>query len=165
MAVRRDDGRPGEGMRPRVTRPGGSEVARAVTTVIVESEPHESIELFRHIFRKTHDPRTRHREALAYLSSDYYQHPENFSDLLMASFAADSATAAALLALKRCVLEFKQGGQAYRVPCDVRELSEDETPYQAAFWHNKLFNPAMPADLRILAFRPDWPAAKAEPAS
>ena len=35
--------------------------------------------------------------------------------------------------------------------------------YQASYWHNKLFNPAMPADIRILAFAPDWSSAEADP--
>ncbi len=163
MAVRQFDGRPLEGLRPRVVRLDASEIVPTITTLIVEHDPAPSIDLFRHIYRKTHDPRARHREALSVLSSVHYQYPENFDDRLTASFARDSGTAAALLAIKTCVLEFAQFGQAYRIPCRVSELAEDEPAYRASYWHNKLFNPAMPADIRILAFAPDWSSAEADP--
>ena len=159
QAVREYGGRPTPGMRPRVLLPDGREIAPAVTLVLVEAEPADSLALFRHIVGKTHDPETRYREALKVLSSAYYQNPGTFSDVMTALFAADSPTAAALAAAGRCVLEFGQFDRGYRVPCAVRAAAPDEPLHHATYWHNHLFNPAMPGAVRILAFTPDWRGA------
>lgn len=163
IAVRQYSGRPLAGMRPRVTRLDGREIVPAITTVLVESEPQESTAMFRHIVRKTHDPERRHNEALKVLCAAHFQHPENFRDELTALFAVDSLLAKALVELERCALVFEQFGQRYRLPCDVFDLGEDEPAFQATYWHNKMFNPALPAAVRILAFQPDWEQAEASP--
>ncbi len=162
-AMRAHGGRPGPGMRPRVARPDGTELAPAVTVVLIEAEPSDSIAQFRHIARKTHDPERRYREALALLSSTYFQRPERFADLLTALFAVDSHRAERLVAEGRCVLDFEQFSQRFRIPCRVSALAPAAPAFQATYWHNHLFNPAMPAAVRILGFAPDWREATAEP--
>ena len=162
-AVRQYGGRPSPGMRPRVAHIGGSELAAAMTVVLVEKGPGESTALFRHIVRKTHDPERRYRDALKALSSAYYQAPANFSDVMTALFAAQSALAGTLVSQARCVLEFEQFSQGYRIPCGVVALADDDPAYQATYWHNHMFNPVMPGAVRVLAFTPDWPRAAAHP--
>ncbi|MED5392711.1 MAG: hypothetical protein VX977_13155, partial [Pseudomonadota bacterium] len=55
-----------------------------------------------------------------------------------------------------CILDFSQFGSRYRLPCSVRELGEDTAAFEATYWHNRLFNPRMPADIKVLGFLPDW---------
>lgn len=158
-AIRRQGGRPSPGMRPRVVREDGGLIAAVITVLIVLKDPAASADAFRHIVRRTHDPCERYQAGLGALASAYYQHPENFSDVLTALFPADSEVAATLVAEARCVLDFQQHGQGYSIPCVVSELPEDDPAYQATCWHNYLFNPALPPAIRVLAFSPDWAAA------
>ena len=72
-------------------------------------------------------------------------------------------TAAALRAQAGCVLEFEQFGQSYRIPCAVAALLPDSAAYQVTYWHNHMFNAAMPGAVQILAFTPDWRQATAVP--
>ncbi|MFQ5958707.1 MAG: hypothetical protein ACE5LF_04990 [Alphaproteobacteria bacterium] len=162
-AVRHYGGRPSPGMRPRVTRADESEIAPAVTVVLVEAEPGDSIALFRHIVRKTHDPERRYRDGLQTLSSAYFQRPGNFSDVMTAVFPVESPLAETMVSEARCVLEFEQFSQSYRIPCGVGALAQDDPAYQATYWHNQMFNPTMPGVVRILAFTPDWRQATASP--
>lgn len=163
QAAREEGGRPSPGMRPWVTREDGGEIAGAITVLVVENEPKESAAQFQHIVRRTHDPRERYAKGLEILVAAYYQYPENFSDVMMAAFNVESPTAAALVAEGRCVLHFRQDDQSFRIPCRVGELDSDEWVWQATYWHNRLFNPAPLPSYRILAFEPDWAAAKAFP--
>jgi hypothetical protein len=160
-AMRLEGGRPSPGMRPRVTRQDGSEIAPAITVLLVEKEPEATTDLFRHIVRKTHDSRQRYEEGVRMLSSAYYQYPDSFSGVLTGLFSADSALAAALREDGRCVLHFRQGGQSYRIPCDTAELRPKDTAFQATYWHNHLFNPTPPSRFCLLAFYPDWAEATA----
>ncbi len=159
LAARQAGGRPSAGMRPRVLSPAGDEISPGITTLIIEDEPEHGTQLFRHQFLKTQDPVERYDKVLEILSASYFQQPQNFSDVMTALFEDGSAIVARLLIYGRCVLEFEQYSQSYRVPCAVAALAEDEAFYQATYWHNRMFNPNLPPGIRILAFTPDWPHA------
>ena len=115
--------------------------------------------------RRTQDPRERYQAALKLLSANFYQYPEAFSDEMTALFGLGSALADALLAAGSCRLDFDHFNQRYRLPCHLREVAKETPAHQATYWHNALFNPTLPGDVRVLAFQPDWAAAVADPAT
>lgn len=162
-AVRQQDGRPSPGMRPRALSRDGALITQAVTVLVVPREPEETNYRFRHLARRTHDPAERFQKALETLSEAYFQRPREFSDQMTALFGPDSTLASALLAAPGCILEFEQFSQRYRVPCAAAELPRDDPAWQHTYWHNFLFNPALPPDPRILAFAPHWSEAEADP--
>ena len=162
-AVRQYGGRPTPGMRPRVLREDGGELAPAITVVLIEARPGASTALFRHIVQRTHDPERRYRAALEQLSGAYFHDWAKFSDVLTALFPADQPAAGTLVANGACVLEFTQFGQSYRIPCRVTDLAPDDPAFQATYWHNAMFNAAMSAAARVLAFAPDWAESSADP--
>jgi len=163
MAVRQAGGRPTSGMRPEVRLAEAEKPLGTITTLIVRREPREATAQFRHLVRKTQDPAERHDAALETLAAAYYQRPREFSDELTALFGPAPGLADRLLAAGRCVLNFAQYSQRYRLPCAARNLGEDEPAFQATYWHNALFNPALPGGVRVLGFQPDWARAEAEP--
>jgi len=162
-AVRHDDGRPSAGMRPEVLMRDQTEALGRIIVLIVKNRAGEFASRFRFMASKTNDPADRRDSALRFLAAGYYQKPDEFSDELTALFAPRSGLADHLLAARRCVLVFEQYGQRYRLPCAVRDLPENDSAYQVTYWHNSLFNPAIPGGIQILGFRPDWPAARATP--
>ncbi len=162
-AVRNYEGRPSAGMRPAVFAADGGPLSPALTMVLVETQPGETADRFRHIVRRTHDPAARRDEALRFLSSAYYQTPAKFSDVMTALLTVESELADALVAGTRCLLEFDQFSQGYRIPCDVAALAPGDPAYETTYWHNHMFNAAMPGVVRILAFTPDWRQATANP--
>jgi hypothetical protein len=162
-AVRQGGGRPSGGMRPRVLVGPPEADLGAITVLINKSEPGQVTSQFRHLARKTHDPVERYNDALKLLAAAYYQRPEEFSDELTALFGEVSETADRLLAGGRCRLLFEQYNQSYDLPCTLRQLPTSHPAYQATFWHNSLFNPNLPGGVRVLAFRPDWSRASADP--
>jgi len=161
-AMRREAGRPSDGMRPVLTRENGEEIGR-ITVVICEGDPQATTAQFRHIVQRTLDPAERSKKALEFLSSAYFQKGETFCDALLASFAAESPVADALVADGRCVLSFQQFSQSYRLVCRVEELDPGDRLAQALYWHNHMFNPNMPPGLRPLALWPIWDEASAFP--
>jgi len=156
LAARQAGGRPIPGMRPQVLTPAGELLSPGVIVLILERDPAASIALFRHQYQKTNDPIERYDKIVEILSGGYFQEPAVFSDVMTALFGGDSAVARRLLSHARCVLEFEQYNQAFRVPCSVSELAVRDDSYQATYWHNRMFNPNMPPDIRVLAFTPDW---------
>ena len=162
-AVRQEGGRPSSGMRPRALGLSGGELAPAITLLILPRDLAETIHRFRHLARRTQDPAERFQKAIETLAESYFQRPREFSDQMTALFGPGSDLVARLLGAEGCVLEFAQFGQRYRLPCAVSELSPDQPQWQHTYWHNFLFNPALPPDPRILAFAPHWTEAEADP--
>jgi len=163
IAMRKDEGRPSPGMRPRVLAPDGRELSAALTVLLVPSAPEESTSFFRFQVQKTRDHKQTYEKGLEYLQSTHFQHPKNFSDELTALLNTGSPLAESLLALGGCVLEFDQFSQRYGLPCQVRSLAPGGPAYEATYWHNHIFNPAMPGEVTILGLRPDWASAHIEP--
>jgi hypothetical protein len=162
-AVRHGGGRPSSGMRPSVSLWGAGAALGPITVLIVKREPEVTTAQFRHLARKTHDPAERRDGALKFLAAAYHQRPQDFSDEPAALFGPESEIADGLLGAGRCRLRFEQYRQTYDLPCQVRQLADDDPAFQATYWHNALFNAALPAGVRVLAFRPDWSAASADP--
>ena len=163
-AMRRRAGRPSPGMCPQMLSAAGETLAPAVTTLLVRRESESFAPEFRHLARRSQDPRDRREAALALLAERYYQYARDFSDLLTATFAAASPLAEGLLREGRCVLAFAQDGQHYTLPCTVQRLGLDDPRREETWWHNALFNPQLPPDVPVLAFAPRWLDADADPA-
>jgi hypothetical protein len=163
LAVREAGGRPTSGMRPVLRLAEDGPPLGTITTLILRRAPEEATAQFRHMARKTQDPAERYDAALKMLAAAYYQRPREFSDRITALFGPGSEIAEQALAAGRCRLEFAQYSQRYTLPCDLYALAEDDPAFQATYWHNALFNPALPAGIRVLAFQPDWALAEADP--
>jgi hypothetical protein len=161
IAVRDHGGRPTPGMRPLL------EVAARqvgpITVVLNKRDGGETTAQFRFMVKKTHDPADRYDAALRYLAAAYYQHPDSFSDRLTALFAPEVELPAQISGRADCVLTFAQFNQRWRLPCAAQLLEPDAAEYQATYWHNALFNPRLPGNVRIVAFTPDWTHAEAGP--
>ena len=155
LAVRRDAGRPGPGMRPLVALCGGGDLGQIVVLIRREDSAQVTAR-FQHMVRRTRDPAERRESALRFLAEAYYQRPEEFSDELTALFAPRHALPEALLEAGRCVLRFEQFEQRYDLWCTVRRLATTDPGHAFTYWHNSLFNPAIPGDAQVLAFQPSW---------
>jgi hypothetical protein len=162
IAMRQDGGRPSAGMRPRLLDPAGRELSPALTVLLVPRDPAQSTAFFRFQAMKHADPRDLYERALAFLQADYFQRPEVFSDRLLAVLPEGSPIAAALTSQRPCTLMFEQFSQAYCLPCTVRALKPGDAARDAAIWHNRQFNPALPETVHVVAFQPDWAQAKAD---
>jgi len=159
--MRDGEGRPSEGMRPTLEVAGQD--AGTITVVMVKEDSDESTAAFRHLVKRTEDPKERFEAALRHMQSSYFQDPLSFSDQLTAVFSIDAAIPKQLAGRTDCVLTFKQFAQVYQLTCEAMLLAEDDPAFETTYWHNALFNPSMPGDVQILAFKPEWTQAKAEP--
>ena len=156
QAVRDHGGRPQPGMCPNVLDREGAPIAEAVITLIHPRDPGAATDRFRHIARRTRDPAERRETVLRFLAADYFQDAAIFSDRLFALFGPGSALAADLGKLGACRLRFAQTNTSFDFACAVARLAPDDAFWQATYWHNYLFNPALGRDAEVLAFRPDW---------
>lgn len=163
IAMRQQGGRPAPGMRPEVLLKGGEVLSPAITIVLVPEASEESTDFFRFQCQKTHDPAQIYEKGLQFLQGTHFQQARTFSDELTALFDSTSGVAETLLREGECLLSFEQFSQRYKMFCSVRPFTHDDAQWQATYWHNRLFNPALASDAQVLGFQPDWNSAQADP--
>jgi hypothetical protein len=156
QAMRGAGGRPSEGMCPRVLDADGEPIDDALTVLLARDDSATTAKSFEFQFKRTHDPLDRYEKVVAFLSADYYQHPEHFTGVMTALLGAGTRTQQQLLDRRQCLLIFRQFSLGYRVPCDVQPLAPEDALYKATYWHNAMFNPNLPPDVAVLAFVPEW---------
>lgn len=160
-AVRKAEGKPSTGMQATLVL--ADKAYGPVNTGLVKIDSEEITSEFKHIVRKTHDPKLRQESAVKLLSSVYYQYPKEFDDCITATFTMDSKLAKGIIDNGTCQMHFEQYNQKFELMCAVTELADSDSVYQTTFWHNRMFNPVLPAKICVLKFEPDWNASIATP--
>ena len=159
LAMRDEGAMPDPGTKAALILSGGTEPITEIAAVLNRQPEHSRTSEIRQIANETKDPVLRPRAVMEFFSEGYYQRFEEFSDILTATFLADSKLAARLAADKRCTLQFEQSDQIYELPCTITRLTNDDPLRDATFWHNRLFNPGLAMDCVVLGFQPDWSTA------
>ena len=163
MAMRNNEGRPDDAITPSLTVSGDAEPLGHVITLLVKWGAYSITPEMQHMVKRTNDPAQRRDKALQYFSATHYQKFREFSDALTATFPPNSPGAAKIAQAGECTLTFEAYGQRYDLVCSVAHLEKQNPMYQATYWHNLLFNPALHPDTQILQFSPDWERSTAQP--
>jgi hypothetical protein len=163
IAMREAMGRPDASIAPTLTLPGEASPTGQVITVLNRAWAHSRTPELQHICRQTNDPAQRRDKALELFAAGYFQNPADFTDELTASFPPVSPGAAHIAAVGHCRLDFEAYSQGFALECRVRRIDPKHPLHAATWWHNLLFNPALPSDAVILGFKPDWPRSTASP--
>lgn len=174
MCVRENEGRPDDAMIPALYinkgvnngtegADAGDEPLGHIITVMCKTAQHSVVPELKHMIKRTNDPAKRRKEAVTLLSETYYQKATEFSDILTSTFSPASEGAREIRKAGHCHLVFEAYTQRYTLACKVWRLSEHNPLWQATYWHNMLFNPALPPDTIILGFEPDWSRCEADP--
>ena len=159
IAMREQEGRPSQGMRPRVVDATGKLLSAGIIVLLVREDSFESTEFLKFQVQKYNDPQDVYKKALIFLQSTHYHRAAEFSDEMTGLFSKGSELVEHLTRDEKVTLEFSQFSQTYRIPCRTRLLETDEAAYQATLWHNRVFNPNIGSDIEIIGFQPDWEAA------
>ena len=154
LSMRELGGRPTAGMSAGVYSISGGEEKSRMNFLIVKQESDRLNSELRHIIKKTRDSSEWIKNGLRILAERHYQDDFNFSNELTALFSLDSPLADALTSAGKCRLKFGENSIEHTFDFTVTEFSEQDSAHQATYWHNHLFNPAIPGRVRVLGFTP-----------
>jgi hypothetical protein len=156
QCVRELGGQPTAGMSAGVYSISGGEEQSRMSFLIVRKDSGPRTDEFRHIVRKTLDSSEWVKNGLRILAELHYHETDQFENRITALFSLDSTLADALLEAGRCHLKFAEKSVDYHFDFDVESLPDENQLFQATYWHNRLFNPTLPGQVRILAFTPKF---------
>ena len=154
MSMREFEGRPTPGMSAGVYSISGGEEQSHLNFLVIRKNPRERTDVFRHIVRKSPDSSQWVKNGLRVLAELHYHEDKEFDNQLTALFSLDSNLANALIEAGECHLKFTQDSIEHAFDFDVLSLNENDELFQATYWHNRLFNPALPGKVRVLGFKP-----------
>ena len=154
QCVRELGGQPSAGMSAGVYSISGGDEQSRLSFLIVRKDSGPRTDEFRHIVRKTTDSSEWVKNGLRILSELHYHQTDQFDHRLTALFSLDSALADAFLEAGQCHLKFAEKSVDYGFDFEVESLADEDEFYQATYWHNRLFNPTLPGQVRILSFTP-----------
>ncbi len=161
-SARFDDARPSPGMAPELFLDGAVTATSRMLVLLNRDPGHTTVPEFRHIHRRTQDPRERREALVSLLASTHYQRPERFSDRLSAIFPPGAPVAGAAIRSRRCTLRFVEHGRRFWLACRTALAPDGDPLRDESFWFGRLFNPNLPASCQIVAFEPDWSESRAE---
>ena len=156
ISMRENSGRPDESIMPLLFFDLSEEPVGSVITLIHKLPQFSVISELFHMAKKTFDPAQRRDQALQFLSANYYQKYNEFSDILTSTFLPNSEGARKIYESKNCFLVFEAFSQRFELSCKVWRLAEKNYFFQSTVGHNQLFNPSMHPDTIILCFEPQW---------
>jgi len=154
QSMREFGGRPSRGMSAGVYSVAGGDEQSRMNFLILRRDSRERTDEFRHIIRKTPDSSEWMKNGLRILAELHYHETDQFDERLTALFSLDSALADALSQAGQCHLKIGEKGIDYAFDFDVEPLAQDDERFQATYWHNRLFNPTLPGQVRVLCFSP-----------
>ncbi len=147
-------GRPTAGMSAGVYAVAGGDEQSRMNFLIMRTETGDRTRELRHIVRKTPDSAEWMKHGLRILAERHYHDEDQFENRLTALFGLESTLGYALTRAGQCRLKFAEGSIEYEFEFDVVSLDEEDPLFEATYWHNHLFNPALPGRVRVLAFIP-----------
>ncbi len=163
IMMREHLGKPTNSVMPEVFLGNKSENIGTIITIMNKLPMYSVIPEMLHMSRKTFDVAQRRSQALQYFSATYYQKPSQFSEILTATFQSRSQGANLITRASTCSLVFEAYAQRFELECTVEDLSDKNPLFISTLAHNRLFNPDLPADTRVLGVAPDWNASRSSP--
>lgn len=154
QSMREFGGRPSVGMSAGVYPVSGGDEQSRMNFLILRRDSRQRTDEFRHIIRKTPDTSEWLKNGLRILAELHYHETDQFDRRLSALFSLDSALADALSKAGQCHLKIAEKSIDHAFDFDVSELAQDDDLFQATYWHNRLFNPTLPGQVRVLCFNP-----------
>jgi hypothetical protein len=153
-SVRKDEGRPSPAMCPVLEVK--DQTLGPINIQVVKADEDDTTREFQFMVQRTQDPKDVYENAVKLLSEYYYQVPAEFSEELTAIYSMQSELADQIVEVGSCTLLFDQGNQIYKLNCTARFIEHEHQLHQATYWHNRLFNPALPGRVKVIGFLPDW---------
>ena len=106
------------------------------------------------MIQQTHEPELRFDKAIKFLSSEYYNIPDNFDGSFTATFDNNSELYKKIIKKKKLIAQFFERETGFYFHVNITKLKKNDARWQYTFWHNFFFNPYLNESIEILHFNP-----------
>ena len=145
-------GKPSDGTIAKIIDLKTNKEVCDIRSVLIEKNCLNTAKMFKFMIKQTHEPELRFDRIIKFLSSEYYNYPENFEGSFTATFDKNSEIFKKLINLKKCYVQFFERNSGFLFPVTISKLKKNDSKWQYTFWHNFFFNQTLNENIDILYF-------------
>jgi len=145
-------GKPSDGTIAKILNFKSNEEICDIRSILIEKNCLNTAKMFEFMIKQTHEPEIRFDKVVKFLSSEYYNKPENFEGSFTATFDKDSDILKKLQKIKKSNVQFFERETGFQFTVTISKLKKNDPRWQYTFWHNFFFNPALNENIEILYF-------------
>ena len=147
-------GKPSEGTIANLSDIKSSKEVCNLRSILVEKNCINTAKMFEFMIKQTNEPEIRFDKIIKFLSSEYYNTPNNFDGSFTATFDKDTDLFKKLSKKKRLNAQFFERETGFSFPVNISRLKKNNDKWKYTFWHNYFFNPLLNENIEILYFNP-----------
>ena len=147
-------GKPSEGTTAKIINIKTNKEVCDVRSVLIEKDCLNTAKMFEFMIKQTHEPEIRFDKIVKFLSSEYYNTPNNFDGSFTATFDKNTDLFKKLSKKKRLNAQFFERETGFSFPVNISRLKKNNDKWKYTFWHNYFFNPLLNENIEILYFNP-----------
>jgi len=145
-------GKPSEGTIANLIDIKSNKEICNLRSVLIEKECLNTAKMFEFMIKQTHEPEIRFDKAVKFLSSEYYNKPNNFDSSFTATFDNQSKVLKKLLNIKKYNVQFFERDTGFNFTVKIKKLKKTDSKWKYTFYHNFFFNPSLNENIEILHF-------------
>ena len=147
-------GKPSDGTIATLSDIKSSKQICNLRSVLMEKDCINTAKMFEFMIKQTNEPEIRFDKIVKFLSSDYYNTPNNFDGSFTATFDKNTDLFKKLSKKKRLNAQFFERETGFSFPVNISRLKKNSEKWKYTFWHNYFFNPLLNENIEILYFNP-----------
>ena len=147
-------GKPSDGTIATLSDIKSSKQICNLRSVLMEKDCINTAKMFEFMIKQTNEPEIRFDKIVKFLSSDYYNTPNNFDGSFTATFDKNTDLFKKLSKKKKLNAQFFERETGFSFPVNISILKKNNEKWKYTFWHNYFFNPLLNENIEILYFNP-----------
>ena len=147
-------GKPSEGTIANLSDIKSNKQICNLRSVLMEKDCINTAKMFEFMIKQTNEPEIRFDKIVKFLSSEYYNTPNNFDGSFTATFDKSTDLFKKLSKKKRLNAQFFERETGFSFPVNISRLKKNNDKWKYTFWHNYFFNPLLNENIEILYFNP-----------
>ena len=147
-------GKPSEGTIASLLDSKTNKELCEIRTVLMEKNCINTAKMFEFMIKQTHEPELRFDKIVKFLSSEYFNTPNDFDGSFTATFEKNSDLYKKISKKKKLNAQFLERGTGFNFPVNITRLKKIESKWKYTFWHNSFFNSNLNENIEIFHFNP-----------
>ncbi len=147
-------GKPSEGTVANLFDSKTNKELCEIRTVLMEKNCINTAKMFEFMIKQTHEPELRFDKIVKFLSSEYFNTPNDFDGSFTATFEKNSDLYKKISKKKKLNAQFLERGTGFNFPVNITRLKKIESKWKYTFWHNSFFNSNLNENIEIFHFNP-----------
>ena len=147
-------GKPSDGTVASLTDIKTKKKLGDIRSVLIEKNCINTAKMFEFMIKQTHEPELRFDKIVKFLSSEYFNTPNDFDGSFTATFEKNSDLYKKISKKKKLNAQFLERGTGFNFPVNITRLKKIESKWKYTFWHNSFFNSNLNENIEIFHFNP-----------